>query len=129
MNRELCKKLLADGTLKAWSEGEVIQGILKNSSGQISWVDLDDMDNLSFDCVDYRIKPEPEYIPFTAETAIAAGLHKRRVSFNGGGLYTVFIGENSVLICSCVYTFKDVLRSCKFIDTGTPCGVQVGGFS
>ena len=124
MNRELCKKLLADGTLKAWSEGKLIQGQVGSK-----WLDLDNADNLNFDCEDYRIKPEPEYIPFTAETAIAAELHKRRVSFNGGGLYTVFIGENSVLICSCVYTFKDVLRSCKFIDTGTPCGVQIGGFS
>ena len=123
MNREFCKKLLADGTLKAWSEGKPIQ--LKDFTG---WIDFT-CDDAHFGAEDYRIKPEPEYIPFTAETAIAAGLHKRRVSFNGGGLYTVFIGENSVLICSCVYTFKDVLRSCKFIDTGTPCGVQVGGFS
>jgi hypothetical protein len=69
------------------------------------------------------------YTAFTAETAIAAGLHKRKVSFNGNGCYSVYIGENSAMICGYQYSFTEILDRFKFIDTGTSCGVQVGGFS
>jgi hypothetical protein len=125
MKKEKCKILLESGFFKDWVDGKPCQ----YSNNGNHWINIKPNDSLDFSADFYRVKPEPEYIPFTAETAVAAGLHKRKVSFNNAGSHTVYIGEESVLICSCVYTFKDVLRSCKFIDTGEKCGVQVGGLS
>ncbi len=61
MTPEKCKELLDSGVLKAYSEGKVIQ-IKKYGL----WYDIKQTPLFSHD-VEYRIKPEPKYRPFTNE--------------------------------------------------------------
>lgn len=126
MNKEKCKKLLESGFLKDWSDGKQCQYSMHDTK----WTDIDKDEDLDFSADCYRVKPQPKYIPFTAETAFAAGLHRRKVLYSEGvGPYKVYIGENAVTIFGSEYSFFSMLNSFKFVDTKTPCGVQVGNCS
>lgn len=125
MRKEKCKVLLESGFFKDWVDGKPCQ----YSNSGVNWMNIKPNDSLDFSADFYRVKPEPEYIPFTAETAVAAGLHKRKVMFNNQGSYDVFIGEEKVRLGCYQYSWDEILFHCTFADTKTKCGVQVGGLS
>lgn len=122
MNRKDAKKLLP--IIQAYCAGKEIEIIIDNN-----WVVIDNPEfNTSWDL--YRIKQEPEYVPFTFEDINLFGdkWFKNKVIINGsssGNLFkpihsninglSFFINEYKF------YSYVDILSTFVFLD-GSPCG-------
>ena len=66
MERSKCKELLDNGVLQAYAEGKCIQYRDNNNNNKCEWNTA--ISSLSFNSkMEYRIKPEPKYRPFTFE--------------------------------------------------------------
>ena len=75
--------------------------------------------------LDYRIKPKPEYIPFTKNT-IVPFRDKWVISKNSGNLYKiVIIGNNAVDIGDIINVSYNELLERYIFDDGSPCGIKI----
>ena len=132
MARDRVKKLLP--IIQAFSEGKVIQEF--NNS---KWKDVNELDFLNFFNLGkspsiYRIKPEPNYIPFINKEECWAEMHKHPdfgwIKNKNTGHYFRIEGickiddeTVSVLINDSTYTLYEVFNAFTFIDD-TPFGTK-----
>lgn len=123
MNREIIKAVLP--VLEAYSDNKIIQSDYGNG-----WKDIKTLtsacigDCLVKGCCKLRIKPEPEYIPFTFEDAEQLigkvirpknELHKLILLISMINFSGVFL-EDEITI-----TYTSLLSDYTFLD-GSPCG-------
>lgn len=126
MTREEAKKLLP--VIKAFAEGKTIQ-----IKGRDKWVDLCETD---FSCSpdDYRIKPEPKYLPFRDVEECWQEMLQHRpfgwIKSNEDGHYAmvttvdVVEGEKYIAISgNNLWSFDDTINNYTFAD-GTPFGIE-----
>lgn len=111
--------------LEAFCAGKQIQ--FKNENGK--WVDCTKCCIWSFDTDEYRIKPEPQYRPFTAIEAFETFvLQKKRVRFKTSNPYSILsVGADNVTLdygSGTQPSFKDLFEYYTLED-GSPCGVLV----
>jgi len=121
MDRELCKRLLDNGVLKAFSEGKTLQYF---DSGK--WEDFPDDCEPYFNFTDYRIKPEPKYIPFDFDTAVSAKMYNRIIEFRGIYHGFAYLSGKGFSINGFHHDWEESLKF-TFADTGSQCGIQVEG--
>ena len=125
MNRKEAAELLP--IIQAFAEGKVIQSRhIKSGSSLWYEVETPNFDNNDFE---YRIKPEPKYIPFKNAEECLAEMQKHRLFgwVKNQGLY-----RNIANVMSCSITFADneardvnyeqAFKNYTFAD-GTPFGI------
>jgi len=115
LNREQLKMHWKE--VEAWKDGKQIQYRIDEED---YWEDVDDP---SF-CTqyDYRVKPEPELIPFDYSDAEFL-LGKALKSVDGTLMAMVHaVGETSGVRAGYItYSYNDFLKTFTFLD-GSPCG-------
>ena len=122
MTKDRAKTLLP--IIEAYTQNKVIQGKEKDTN---KWMDI------QFPCTpcwldnkDYRIKPEPKYIPFTFEDM--KNVRDKWIYFNNDTKQLMRINKYtdtrvvfSINSNNTFYNYDDLLKFFSFED-GTPCG-------
>lgn len=127
MTREDAKQLLP--IIQAFAEEKVIQSRhIKSGSSLWYEVETPNFDNNDFE---YRIKPEPKYIPFKNAEECLAEMQKHQLFgwVKNQGLYRNIA---NVMICSITFAdneardvnYEQAFKNYTFAD-GTPFGVKV----
>jgi len=126
MTREKAKELAE--ILQAYSEGKNIQ-FFESHDG---WQDWSDNESEIFDDMDYRIKPEPKYVPFENSKEMYEAIRKHgawvHLRFKDYEEYYaintickdgVLIGDDEDGNERC---FDEMVKDFVWADDGTPCG-------
>lgn len=106
--------------IKAWAEGYEIQVMQKGSK---QWIDAISPIVAWYEDYEYRIKPEPKYVPFTFEDA-KYFIGKTVINKKSGSLHIItslFKPSEEIRIRSTCYSLKAFLDDFTFLD-GSPCG-------
>lgn len=113
--------------LEAFCAGKTLQ-----VKGESHWLDCETVPSFNFGEYEYRIKPEPQYRPFTAIEAFELFVLKEaRVIFtcNNCSYRIVNVGKSDVTIdygAGCTQSFVTLLTLKEFtLVDGSPCGVLV----
>ncbi len=116
MKRERAKDLLP--IITAYSQGKVIECRDTRNVKQGPWEKTDEP--MWLNDVEYRIKPEPRYIPFTFDDNLIG-----KVIIISGRIKTAIIGQivEGLYIGSSTQPieYTGLLNGCTFLD-GSPCG-------
>jgi hypothetical protein len=77
---------------------------------------------------DLRIKPEPQYRPFTPEEALKQG-GREIVRKTNRWKTPFYVGTDRIVVpdflCTTSHSFSDLLEKFVFSDDGSPCGVRI----
>lgn len=106
--------------IEAQKNGKQIQmmGLLKENP---KWTDTSDPNYYS-EHVEYRVKPEPEYVPFDfSDAEMLIGKYVKRKDGSEYVQTIVQVQTDMVHIGVGVINYKNLFESCVFLD-GSPCG-------
>lgn len=130
MNRNQAKEMLP--IIQAFADGKVIQ-MLDNRS---IWTDLTEGEGLPIGTLreepnNFRIKPEPKYIPFKNAEECLAEMQKHQL-FGWVKNQDLYRNIANVMICSITFAdneardvdYEQAFKNYTFAD-GTPFGVKV----
>ncbi len=100
----------------------ILQGkTIQYENGKDDWTDNDDSDvpDLDFSCINYRVKPETKYIPFTFDDAKDL---IGKVVVDKHSIATIdYLDVNGCTVSMTSWTYEEMLERYTFLD-GTPCG-------
>ena len=107
--------------IKQWADGAKVQYLYFDGNINV-WIDTN--------CpswepkFQFRIKPEPKYVPFTYETALANSLQKKAIRYKGSTEVVTILAFNTeyVFILDFTRPYKYLLEHYEFLD-GSPCGI------
>ena len=117
LDRNHWKKMLP--FIRAFTEGKEIEIRICRKWAPLSFPTFDDSNT-----EEYRIKPEPKYVPFTYETALANSLQKKAIRYKGSTEVVTILAFNTeyVFILDFTRPYKYLLEHYEFLD-GSPCGI------
>lgn len=122
MTKDRCKELIK--VMQAYIDGKTIEG-KRLTESDVSWRTI--VNPEWYDNFEYRIKTQPEYVPFTiadAEKFICKPLYykgdeTRVTSIIKANLVDVTTIDDDFNICQ--YSYSSIIGIFKFLD-GSPCG-------
>lgn len=131
MTKEEAKQYSA--LLKAYSEGKILQYNIYNSIGIEEWVDFDGKIDFNVSPSKYRVKPDPEFVPYAnaSEFMNDLAVHGPFIKFDNGTLSYCFlpVGVDDISIMRITYTLGGAQLSYEELtpdrytwQDGSPCG-------
>jgi len=117
-----CQELLP--VIQAGAEGKKLERLYLDK-----WKDLGEIACFNFMARDtYRIKPEPQYRPYTPEEALKQG-GREIVRKTNRWKTPFYVGTDRIVVpdflCTTSHSFSDLLEKFVFSDDGSPCGVRI----